>query len=320
MKRRAVLTLTAAAVATAAMTAPVRADDAFSLAIGQRGSWEPMIAQQGFDQGIFKRAGIDLKLSYTAGGSDTIAAVTGGGADFGFAVGTTAVIAAFAKGAPIKIVSASFTGANDIYFYVRNESPIQKIADTTGKTFAFTRPGSSSFTIAHAAADAAKVQPNFVAGGDLQAILTQVLSGQIDVGLSGAPQFFDLIQQKKIRMIGRGSEAKALDGVTVRVNIAHTSVLRDRHEAAVRFFKAYSDTIGWMYKNLNQSVVNYARYTELPVDIAKGVVPFYPLRAVALAPVNGFNRSIDEAVDLKFIPAPLTADQQKAIFDILPPH
>jgi NitT/TauT family transport system substrate-binding protein len=224
------------------------------------------------------------------------------------------------KGAPIKIVSASFTGAGDFFLYVRAESPIQKMADTTGHSVAFTRPGSSSFTIVHAMADAAHAQPTFVAGGDLQAITTQVMSGQLDVGAAVAPINFDLLQQKKIRIIARGNEAKLLDGISVRVNVANTSVLRDRRDTAVRFFRAYGQTIDWMYKNINAAVANYARYNDMPLDLAKGVIPFYPPKALALLPVAGFNRSVDEAIELKFIPAPLTPDQQKAIFDLLPPH
>ena len=50
------------------------------------------------------------------------------------------------------------------------------------------------------------------------------------------------------------------------------------------------------------------------------MVPYYPRRSVALFPVSDFDLSVKDAVELKFIPAPITPDQTKAIFDILAPH
>lgn len=320
MNRRTLLTVSAAALAASATTSPASADDSLSLAIGQKGSWDEMLAQQGVDEGFFKRAGLDLKLAYTAGGSDTIQAVTTGSADMGFGIGATAVIASFVKGAPIKIVSASFTGAGDFYYYVKADSPIAKFGDLNGKTVGFTRPGSSSFTIAHVLAEQEHVQPTFVSTGEFPATLTQVLSGQVDVGFSTVPLFFDQIVQKKIKMIARGSDAKALQNQTIWVDITNDTALHGRRDALVRFWGAYAATKDWMYKNLDKAVANFARYNEISVDAAKVVVPYYPPRSIALYPIAGFDQSVKDALDQKFIAAPLTADQQKAIFDILAPH
>jgi len=318
MNRQGWLTLAGAALATGAVRTPAFADETVSLAIGQQGAWTSM-TEQGVDAGLFKRAGLELKLAYTAGGPDTIQAVTGG-AEVGIGVGTTAVIAAFAKGAPIKIVCGDFTGAGDLYFYARADSPIGSFADVNGKTVGFTRPGSSSFTIAQMLAQQANVKPTFVATGEFPATLTQVMSGQVDVGFSVVPLSLDLVAQKKIKIVARGSEARALTNQTVRVDIANTSFLRDRREVALRFFRTYAQSQDWVYANLDKAVANFARYNSIPLDLAKQVVPFYPRRAVALVPVSDFDRSVSDAVTLKFIPAPLTADQAKGIFDILPPH
>src|SRR5581483_11434265 len=118
--------------------------DSVTLAIGQFGAWTSMIAQEGMDAGLFVRVGIEPKPNYTDGGPDTISAVAGGGADFGMGIGTTAVIAAYMKGAPIRIVAASFTGSGDIYYFARADSPINSFNDLNGKTLGFSRPGSSS--------------------------------------------------------------------------------------------------------------------------------------------------------------------------------
>jgi NitT/TauT family transport system substrate-binding protein len=319
MKRGTWISMSGAAVAAVAVRTPALAADTVVMAVGQQGAWTSMTAQQGVDAGLFQKAGLELKITYTAGGPDTIQAVTGG-AEVGVGVGTTAVIAAFSKGAPIRIVSGDFTGAGDLYFYARADSPINSFADVNGKTVGFTRPGSSSFTIAQMLAQQANVKPTFVATGEFPATLTQVMSGQVDVGFSVVPLSFDLVNQKKIKIVARGSEAKALANQTVRVDIANTTFLQNRREVAQRFFRTYAASQDWMYANLDKAVANFARYNQIPLDLAKQVVPFYPRRAVQLTAVSDFDRSIADAVLLKFIPAPLTAEQQKGIFDIMVPH
>src|ERR1700679_2435195 len=124
MIRRTLVTLALAVAALGATGVAARAADTINVSAGQKGAWDEMVLQQGVDAGIFKKAGIELNISYTAGGPDTIQAVATGGADMGFGIGTTAVIAAFSKGAPIKIASGSFTGTSDLYFYVKADSAI----------------------------------------------------------------------------------------------------------------------------------------------------------------------------------------------------
>jgi NitT/TauT family transport system substrate-binding protein len=317
MIRRTLVTLALAAAVTAASSLAARADDTINVSAGQKGAWDEMVMQQGIDAGIFKKEKIDLNISYTAGGPDTIQAVVTGGADMGFGIGTTAVIAAFAKGGPIKIASSSFTGASDLYFYAKNESPINSFKDMTGKSIGFSRPGSSTYVAEHVLAEQEKVTPSYVSTGEMPATLTQVMSGQVDVGWAAVPVNLDLVAKKQIKITARGSEIKALANQTVRVNIYNSKWLDAHRDVAQRFWRAYATTIDWMYKNPNLSLANFARYNGISVDEAKAVLPFYPQKALALYPISSFEKSVDDAVAFKFIPAPLTADQQKAIFDIV---
>jgi NitT/TauT family transport system substrate-binding protein len=204
-----------------------------------------------------------------------------------------------------------------LFFYAKSDSPINAYKDITGKSIGFTRPGSSSYVAEHILAEQENVQPTYVATGEMAATLTQVMSGQVDVGWSVVPVNLDLVAKKQLKIIGRGSDAKALQNQTVRVNIANTKWLDAHRDAAVRFWRAYAATIDWMYKNPNLSLANLARYNGITVDEAKAVLPYYPQKALALYPVSNFDKSINDAVSFKFIPAPLTADQQAAIFDIV---
>lgn len=320
MDRRTVLTLAAGALAAAATTAPALAADPVGLIVGQKGSWDSMIAPFGVERGFFKRERIELRMSYSAGGPDTIQAVATGGDDFGFGIGTTAVIAAYMKGAPVRIASADFTGAGDLYFYAKPDSPINTFADMTGKSIGFTRVGSSTYAVEHALADQFKVQPNFVSTGEVSATLTQVMSGQIDVGWSVVPELLDLVGQKKIKVIAKGSEAKSIGGQTVRVNIVNANFLRDHRDVAVRFFRAYAATLQQVYRDMDRAIAFYAQFSGLSLDQAKAIKPYETPQNGALFPVAGFDRSVQDALEYKFIPALPTPEQQKGIFEILAPH
>jgi NitT/TauT family transport system substrate-binding protein len=68
-------------------------------------------------------------------------------------------ITAYARGMPVKIISAEATGAPDAFWYARPESGITSLADTAGRTVAFSSPGSSTNLILLQLIQQAKVTP-----------------------------------------------------------------------------------------------------------------------------------------------------------------
>ena len=142
-------------------------------------------------------------------------------------------------GAPIRIVASSSTGEPGIYYYVRSESPLKSFADLNGKSVGFTRPGSSTWLVARMLAQQAGVQPNYVSTGEAAATLTQVMSGQVDVGWSAPPFGSDLLADKKIRVIGTGKEARALSNQSIRVHIGNSNFIKAHRDMAERFWRAY---------------------------------------------------------------------------------
>jgi NitT/TauT family transport system substrate-binding protein len=319
MQRRTFLTAVGGTAFALAAAVPARADDAVTLAIGQKGNWETAVAQLGTDAGLFRREHLELRMSYTAGGSDTIQAVVTGSADFGIGVGTTAAIAAYAKGAPIRIVAASSTGEPGIFYYVRADSPIKSFADCNGKSVGYTRPGSSTWLVARMLAQQAGVQPNYVSTGEIAATLTQVMSGQVDVGWSAPPFGAEQIADKKIRVIGTGQEARAIAHQTIRVHVGNLSFIRAHRDAAERFWRAYAATIAWMYGSPNGPIGAYARFADVPVPLVKDITKQLPRANMVLAPISEIERSVDDAVALKFIDKPLDASQIRGMIDLLAP-
>src|SRR5215470_16563282 len=123
---------------------PARADDVLKVSIGQMDTWVNQAAVLGQRVGIFKKHGIVLENFATQGSGETLQAVISNAAQVGVGVGTLGVLRAYAKGAPLRIIGASFTGVGDLYWYVRADSPIGKLADATvSNTIAFSSNGSS---------------------------------------------------------------------------------------------------------------------------------------------------------------------------------
>jgi ABC-type nitrate/sulfonate/bicarbonate transport system substrate-binding protein len=86
------------------------------------------------NRGEFAKAGLDVEVISTRGGSENVQAVIAGGADIGYSPGMNAVLSAYAQGSKIKIISSEFIGQNDTFWYVLADSPIKTIGDISGKS------------------------------------------------------------------------------------------------------------------------------------------------------------------------------------------
>ena len=92
-----------------------------------------MITVFGIEQGTFKAENVAVDVTWTRGGSETLQTVITKSCDFAMTNGITGVMAAFTKGAPIRIVGAEARGTNDLFWYVKKDSPIKTIDDLRGK-------------------------------------------------------------------------------------------------------------------------------------------------------------------------------------------
>src|SRR5882757_1479395 len=144
MKSLTRLGVLAAALCVTMAGPAARAEDQLKLAIGQRGNWDTSFAEIGQRAGIFKKHGLALDIVYTQGSGETQQAVLSGGVDIGVAIGVMGTLSAFAKGAPVRVIGAEATGAGDLYWYVKADSPIKSLKDTDGKIIAYSTNGSST--------------------------------------------------------------------------------------------------------------------------------------------------------------------------------
>src|SRR5215813_5794591 len=227
-----------------------RADaETLKVTVAQRGFWNSSFIEFALQQGFFKQEGLDIEILYTEGGASTLTPVIAGSLDIAMTNGTLGVIAAFAKGLPVKIISAEATGAPDAFWYARPESGIKSIKDTEGRTVAFSSPGSSTNLIIRQLVEQEKVAPKLVAAGGAPATLTQVMTGQIDVGWSVPPFVLQHLAEGRAQIIARGSDVAAIRDQTIRVNVANANALKEKRDAFVRYIRALKRAIDWAYAN-----------------------------------------------------------------------
>ena len=163
-----------------------RAEDQLKLAIGARGNWETAASELGQNAGFFKKRGLQLEILYTQGSGETQQAVISGSVEIGIGLGTTSVMAAFAKGAPVRVIGNASTGSSE-FWYVPANSPVQNMQGAAGKTIAYSTNGSSSHLEVLAFIKHYGIDAKPVGTGGTAATFTQVMSGQVDVGWSSPP-------------------------------------------------------------------------------------------------------------------------------------
>jgi NitT/TauT family transport system substrate-binding protein len=309
-------TFVLALAALAAMAVSVQAQDVVRLTVGQRGNWDTAVAHIGEKAGIFKKHGIALDITYTSGSGETLQPVIAGSVDVGIAVGTMGALAAYAKGAPVRIIGAEATGAAD-YWYARADSGIKSLKDTDGKTIAFSTKGSSTNSIVLAFIKEFNLKATPMATGNPPSTLTAVMTNQVDVGWAAPPFGLKEIDEGKIRLIARATDASIVKGQTIRVIVTTKDLLDKRRDVLTRFMQAYGEAINHMYAG-NEAIKEFAEFNKIPEAMARRVRDeFFPKDMIWPGEIKGLDTLLPEAVSLKFIPEPLTKAQQGELIQVL---
>ena len=306
----------AAAIACVTASAPVFAET-LKIAIPQKGNWETSITEMGMQAGLFKKEGLDLDIVYTEGGPQTVQAVVSGSVDVGMQNGLLGIIGAYAKGAPVRVVSAGMTGSPDLYFYATTASGIKSLKDADGKTIGFSGPGSSTDLVVRAALQQENVKAKPTRTGGIPGTFTAVMSGQVDIGWAVPPFGLQDIKDGKIAIVFRGRDVKALADETVRVNIVGADTLKQKHDALVKFSKAYAESVDWVYQH-DEALKFYADMNHISIDMARQTRDdFYPRPNVQYAEIKGLDKALQQAEEFKFIAKPMKPEDVSGMIDIL---
>jgi len=303
----------------ALVAGPASAEDTLKLVIGQINNWENQAPTLGQDAGIFKKDGLVLENVGTQGAGETLQAVIAGSADIGAGVGAAGAFRAFAKGAPVRILAPMFTGTGDLFWYVKSDSKIKSLKDSTAETtIAYSTNGSSSnnIVVAFVSELGAKAKPT--ATGGPAATLTAVMSGQVDIGWAAPPFGLQEIKEGKIRIVAHGSDVPSLRGQTVRLLVVNANSLKTKHDAIMRFMDAYREAVDWMYAD-PKAVEMYSQKMHKPVALLKeSMEKFQPKEALQTDHFADLDGAIRDAVKLKFLEQPLTKEQITELLQIPP--
>lgn len=291
--------------------------ETLKVAISQRFFWDSSFVEFAEKAGFFKEVGLVVEPFYTDGGAATLTTVLSGSADVGLSNGLLGVIGAYVKGAPVRVISAQMTGAGELYWYVKSDSPIASLKDPSIKTVSFSSPGSSSNLILLALMKQAGSAAKTVATGGAPATLTQVMTNQIDVGWAAAPFGLKQLLENQIKVIARTTDVPQLANQTIRVNIANENALRTKRAAIEKFMRIYARAIDWAY--VNQTAIDiFAENNKLPVEIArKAVFEFYPKAMLQIGEIKGLELTLQDALDYKYIPSGKTPSDIAPLFDIV---
>ena len=295
--------------------AAASAEDALKIAIGQRGGWEQCVSELGQNAGIFKRHGLVLETLYTQGSGETIQIVLSGSVDIGIGPGTHAVFGAFSKGAPIRMIGASFTGARDQLYYVRADSSIRSMKDADGKTIGISTSGSSSNMLALALAKHFGIRLVPTATGNYASTFTQVMTKQVDIGFAQAPFLLDAVEDERIRLVAKGGDIPEVQNQSIRAWITHSTILERRKDALARYVAAYRETLDWLYSSPD-AIKAYAAWSGLAERLAKQAPVFITRDSLDPIRIVGLEDMMVDAVKFKYIPAPLSTEQLAALVQV----
>jgi NitT/TauT family transport system substrate-binding protein len=282
------------------------------------GVWDSFPTEVAVRAGIFKKHDISVEFLYSSGTGETMQAVISGAADIG-EVGTLGTLAAYLKGAPLRIIGGEATGSAE-FWYARAESGIKSLNDTNGKTIAYSSNGSSTHSVVRAFIQERNLSARPVATGSPAATLTTVMTGQIDVGWSSPPFGFKQIDEGQIRIIARGNDVSSVRGQTIRVIVANANALSKKRDALQRYMNGRREAVDLMYQDNSPALKYFAESNKITEEMARRMRDFFPKEMLMPEPIRGLDGLIAEGVKLKYLAAPLTKAQLDEVIQLIPPR
>jgi NitT/TauT family transport system substrate-binding protein len=153
--------------------------------------------------------------------------------------------------------------------------------------------------------------------GGLPATLTQVVSGQIDIGWATPPFGLREAEEGKIRIIANGNDVFSLRDQTVRVEIV-SEALWSNQDLMRRFMRAYREALDWIFAD-PRAIALYSEKTKVPENLVRSSIETFGLKsAKQIDRVVGIDTIMADGVRFKFLNRPLTQEQLTELIRILP--
>ena len=273
------------------------------------------------EKGFFKDAGLAVEHVVVRGGGENVQAAVSGSVQIVIGTGFFAVLSAFQKGAPIKVLAAEMTGLPDLYWYTTGTAPYRKLEDLAGKRIAFSAPGSSSHMAVLAVADQLKAKglqaPQAVSFGGMPDALTGLKTGQTDAAFAVPPLFFDQVEKGDLRIVFRGDEIQKFNDVTIRVTFANSDFLQKNPETVRAFFRAYQKALDFMFEIRQETVKIWLKHGLKSTEaLALKSYDFYTKASIPFKPIKGIQLTMEDAVKFNFLKQPLTQAELDRLIDL----
>lgn len=265
-------------------------------------------------QGFYKDEGIEVtRREYVAGG-DAVQLLASDSVDLALGVGMFAALAGVAN-APIDIVSSQWQGYSDVIYYVPAESAVQSLADVGGLSVATSRPGSSTDALCQ------ELQAQITADGrdgnscepigSPADVYTAVTTGQVDVGWTTPPFFFDSLHSGELRQIGLGDDIDRYRSSTSRVSLVRQQLIADDPEKVQAFFRAFQRAIDWTFDNTKEAAEIWGKAADIEItpELRKAVFELYTPERVSLNSFERLDVSLSAAEEFGALTEPLTEDE-----------
>ena len=308
----------AVALASVLVAQAASAADKVRVIDSTRGPYGNFALYQARDEGYYKNENLDVSTIFGSGGSATLQAIITGSAEIAYGVGTESVIGAFAKGAPVVILANAAYGVGEIFWYTPVKNGIKTFQDLNGgKTLAFSQTGATTHLATQFLVKALGLTAKLQSTGNMASSRTMAMSGQTDSAWSSAPFNLDLIRKGEARIIGRGTEAKELSDLSVRVIAANADWVKAHRDVAKRAMRAFWRGTLFNYLGGERAVKRYADEMKLDIQDARKAPEFVTIESVAFAPVGNIPLLMKLAQEDKFIQKPLTDEQLHKMIDIV---
>jgi ABC-type nitrate/sulfonate/bicarbonate transport system substrate-binding protein len=205
------------------------------------------------DAGMFEKQGLAVELSFFRGGGEVVRAVASGSTDISMVAATAAILAA-GTGQNLKIIAGLTAPSYGILWIVPTDSPIKSIADLSGKSVGFSRPGSVSHTALIAALQANGIQDKVKvlpigSPGDSWAA---VKAGRLQASWHTVPNVYNLVDKGEARILFHATDyLKDYQQGTI---VAMEGYLAKNGETARKLLKALAEAVAYIGQNPSAAV------------------------------------------------------------------
>lgn len=198
------------------------------------------------ERGEFKKRGIDItEVISSSGGGTTMRNQIASGAGYGV-VGTAAALAAYREGHDIRIVSANVMSLADLFWVSMPGKGINSIQDLKGKKVAYTRPRSTSETLAKMAIAAAGIpadQIELLSLGKIGAGLAALERGDVDAALILEPLWSGRLGKYEVAF-----DLKNLPRMTQTVGVTTAEFMKEHPEKLRAILAARRAAVDYLYE------------------------------------------------------------------------